>query len=63
MMPSQDISKSLKKRIETFAGDADKAKALSNLYGQKTVALANNDQKTAALIERIIQLIEKKGKK
>jgi hypothetical protein len=53
----------LKKRIETFAGGADRAKALTNLYGQKAQALANNDQKTAALIERIIQLIEKKGKK
>jgi hypothetical protein len=60
MMPSQDISKNSKKRIETYAGDADKAKALSNLSGQKAQALARNDSKTAALIEKIIRLLEKK---
>ena len=63
MIFCKGISKTLKKKTSDYAGDADKAKALTNLYGQKAQALANNDQKTAALIERIIQLIEKKGKK
>jgi hypothetical protein len=53
----------LKKKTSDSVGVADKAKALTNLYSQKAQALANNDQKTAALIDRIIQLIEKRGKK
>lgn len=60
MMPSQDISKSLKKKIADSAGVADKAKALSNLSAQKAQALANNDSRTAFLIEKIIRLLEKK---
>jgi hypothetical protein len=59
-MPSQDISKSLKKKIADSAGAADKAKALSNLSAQKAQALARNDSRTAFLIEKIIRLLEKK---
>jgi hypothetical protein len=40
--------------------DKTKAAALSKLAAQKMQALQNNDSKTAALIERIIRLLEKK---
>jgi hypothetical protein len=39
---------------------SEKAKALSNLAAQRAQALANNDSKTASLIEKIIRLLEKK---
>jgi phage gp37-like protein len=35
-------------------------KALSNLSAQRAAALARNDTKTAALIQRVINLLEKK---
>ena len=38
----------------------DRAKSLSNLYAQKALALSRNDTKTAAQIQKIIDLIEKR---
>jgi len=37
-----------------------KSKTLSNLSAQKAAALARNDSKTAALVQRIIDLLTKK---
>jgi hypothetical protein len=40
-----------------------KAKTLSNLEAQKMQALANNDTKTASLIQKVIDLLTSKKQK
>lgn len=54
------ILKTLKKKTKDSEGAVNKAETLSKLAAQKITALQNNDTKTAALIERIIRLLEKK---
>jgi hypothetical protein len=39
-----------------------KAQTIANLESQRTQALANNDSKTAALIQKIIDLLAKPKK-
>jgi len=63
MTNSKRISSKSSSKTQDSAGDAasqSKAEALSNLSAQRAQALANNDTKTAFLIERIIRLLEKK---
>lgn len=58
MMRSQDTLK--KSNVKTKDSADAVSKTLSKLAAQKAQALANNDTKTAALIQRIITLLEKK---
>jgi len=52
--------KTLKKKTVDSEGAVSKEKSLSNLVAQRLLALQNNDTKTANLIDKIIQLLQKK---